>query len=106
MVNWQKLIETCGDRELAEGLVNSFIEDAKSCIDAIETAFDEANTAGIKSCVHRIKGGAAAVTAQEMFEISLKLEKEAEKGDLESALDYFEKLKNEFGKFISIQAKA
>ena len=73
----KKAIEQCdNDEEFMHEMVGLFRDDLQECIELLTSAFKENNFKELKELSHRIKGQAATLAANDLFEKSKSLEQE------------------------------
>jgi HPt (histidine-containing phosphotransfer) domain-containing protein len=78
-----RLLEiTGGDQGFVDELVDTFLEDTTSQIDALRTAADAGDVAAIVRPAHSLKSNAANVGAAVLSELSRALEIDARGGDV------------------------
>lgn len=82
-LNKQGLLErVMGDEELAVELVQDFLQATPAQIRSLNQSIAAADAAGAGRRAHFIKGAAAAVGAEAMWEVAAELEKAGKNGDL------------------------
>jgi PAS domain S-box-containing protein len=89
-----------GDRQLASTIVQGFLQDFPSQLNTLRQRFNEADRPGVRRQAHTLKGSAAAVSANRLSAIALKMEQAASAADLDDfgellprAAEEFEQLK-------------
>ena len=89
-----------GDRQLAGIIVQGFLQDFPSQLNTCGSDLDEADGPGVRLQAHTLKGSAAAVSANRLSAIALKMEQAASAADLDDfgellprAAEEFEQLK-------------
>ncbi|MBL8816745.1 MAG: response regulator [Planctomyces sp.] len=80
--NRAQLLQTCfNDVQLATELLTMFEERAIKSIDAIETALADNDLQSLKRLAHSIKGVAGHLSADRLFELSARVERQERAGD-------------------------
>ena len=98
--NKAKLFERFGnDEELIQVVLDAFLEEAPELIVKIKTALDNGDTDLIKAHAHALKGSAANVNADILKEMALRLEQDANQGELVSISQIFSDIEEEFHTF-------
>ncbi len=90
------LDEFDGDRVLLMKLINGFIDIVRGQINIIRKAISEGDMDVVRSEAHSIKGGAANLTAMDLSQIALGLEKMAKTGTSDGSMDVLSRLEQEF----------
>jgi CheY-like chemotaxis protein/HPt (histidine-containing phosphotransfer) domain-containing protein len=90
------LDEFDGDRVLLMKLINGFIGIVRGQINIIRKAISEGDMEIVRSEAHSIKGGAANLTAMDLSQIALGLEKMAKTGTNDGSMDVLNRLEQEF----------
>jgi PAS domain S-box-containing protein len=90
------LDEFDGDRVLLMKLINGFIDIVRGQINIIRKAIGEGDMEVVRSEAHSIKGGAANLTAMDLSQIALGLEKMAKTGTNDGSMDVLSRLEQEF----------
>ncbi|HTZ40956.1 MAG TPA: PAS domain S-box protein [Syntrophales bacterium] len=85
-----------GNREFLTGLLERFLENVRSQLNAIREALDRADAEILRREAHAIKGGAANLTAVELSSAAAELEKAAKTGLLSEAPAGLEKLERAY----------
>ena len=88
-----------GDRQLADTVLEGFLEDAPSQLEKLQTRLREADASGIRAQAHALKGAAATVAAEGLREAALALERAASDGDLDGCADILPRANREFERF-------
>jgi HPt (histidine-containing phosphotransfer) domain-containing protein len=93
VIDYPSLLERCmGKRELAERLVQMFLEHARDDLRELESALRKNNAAEIAATAHRVKGAAGTVSAMTMWEVSARLEVMGREKNLAGASDLVRQL--------------
>jgi PAS domain S-box-containing protein len=84
------------DEELAESIINGFLEDIPEQLRELEEFINrnETEEAGYKA--HRIKGAAASIEGKALRAIAYEMEKAGKSGDLDGLKRLFPEIKNQF----------
>jgi two-component system, sensor histidine kinase and response regulator len=90
------LDEFNGDKGLLMKLISGFIDIVRGQIDIIRKAISDGDMEVVRSQAHSIKGGAANLTAMDLSEVALGLEKMAKTGTKDGSLDVLSRLEQEF----------
>ncbi|MDH5392631.1 MAG: Hpt domain-containing protein [Gammaproteobacteria bacterium] len=77
-------------------LINTFIDNANSQLDQLQTAIDNDEVKDIIALTHSIKGSSGSVGASQMHLLSKDYEERARKDELEGKADWADNLKAEF----------
>jgi two-component system, sensor histidine kinase and response regulator len=93
------LDEFDGDKELFMKLINGFIDIVRGQINIIRKAISKGDMEAVRSEAHSIKGGAANLTAMDLSQIALDLEKIAKTGIKDGSMDVLSRLEQEFLRF-------
>ena len=72
-----------GDRSLAGAIVSIFLDDIPSQLNKLDIHLDQANTAGVSSQAHTLKGAAATVGADSLSAAALNMLKAGRAGQLD-----------------------
>jgi CheY-like chemotaxis protein len=81
------LLRLMGDRELAVGVLNGFIQDAPTQLENLRAFIDESDFAGLKLQAHTLKGSAATVGAEALRAVAQVLETAANARQLDLCRD-------------------
>lgn len=73
-----------GDEDLANELVQDFLQDAPAHVRALSEMIAADDARGAERTAHFIKGAAAAIGADAMWEVALGLENAGKNGDMEA----------------------
>jgi PAS domain S-box-containing protein len=90
------LDEFDGDKGLLMKLINGFIDIVRGQINIIRKAISDGDMDVVRSEAHSIKGGAANLTAMDLSQLALGLEKIAKTGTKDDSLDVLSRLEQEF----------
>ena len=85
-----------GDTELADELINVFLEDAPKQIQNLENAFAEDDMHTVERAAHTIKGTAANLSAVALSEAGAALEAAARKAEKKAIAPLIERIRVEF----------
>ncbi len=85
-----------GDRELAQDVINMFVESTPGYLSALQKQLDTRNTVGVRMQAHTIKGACATVGAELMRMTSQRVEQLAKSGELDSAALVAERLRFDY----------
>lgn len=86
MIDYPNLLRKCrGKQELADQLVNLFLKQAESDLQALETALQEDDAELIRKTAHRLKGASANVLATAVQELAIQIERKGREQDLGEA---------------------
>ena len=99
------LDEFDGDRVLLMKLINGFIDIVRGQISKIRKAISDGDLEVVRSEAHSIKGGAANLTAMDLSEIALCLEKTAKTGLMDDSMDVLSRLDREFSRLETFAAR-
>ena len=105
VIDFDSMINVCGDEETAKEIVKIFLTDAPECMELLATAIKSANLKDIKLYAHRLKGTSANIGAQQLREIAFQLECAGDENKIEITAGLFETLKGEYEKVIAFLSK-
>jgi len=100
-IEWDFVMETCGDEEIAEVIAESFVSDAPEMLQALRDAIDAGNAKDILLYAHKIKGSGLNIGAKKLGEKAAPVEDAGDKGDVKTASDLFDAVETEFDKVIA-----
>jgi len=100
-IDWEFVMETCGDEEIAEVITCSFVGDAPEMLQALRGAIDAGNAKDILLYAHKIKGSALNIGARKLGEKAAPIEDAGDNGDIKTADDLFGAMETEFDKVIA-----
>ncbi len=86
------MVRLMEDEELAQMVVESFLEDIPRQITLLKGFLETGDAAGAERQAHTIKGASANVGGERLREVAFAIEKAARAGDLSAALRYVPKL--------------
>ncbi|MCP4345238.1 MAG: response regulator [Desulfobacterales bacterium] len=96
-MNFKKILDDFeGDYEFLFELLEGFLDNTEKQVERLRQAIFLGNADMVRREAHTIKGGAANLTAKDLFEAARDLEKKGESGNLQDSMDILEKLENEF----------
>jgi len=81
-----------GDRELARELLSVFLDEHAKISGAVDEALRAGDLKALKTSAHGLKGMAANISAGILREVSLKIEKAADRGDISAAEELLSEL--------------
>ena len=90
------LSRTMGDRAFAKKVVEIFLQTAPETMDALGKAIQDPHTETIARLAHTLKGSAANIGGMAVSEIAKGINQSADRGDLASLSEQYEKLHREF----------
>ena len=91
----QAIEEFDGDKDLLDHLIAGFLENLRKQIPALSRALKKGDAREMLFIAHRIKGGAANLTAYPLSAAAAKLEALSESGKLEGAAPLIKNIKKE-----------
>ncbi len=92
-MNYDQAVEEFGgNRQLVASVFDQFVASATKQIERMRTALEEKDSETIRQEAHKLKGGAASLTAQPMADVAFRLEKIGKSGNLENASDAVDEL--------------
>ena len=87
-----------GEPDLLAELVELFVEDASARLESLREALNVGDADSIAKTAHALKGSAGNLGASRMTRVAAQLETLGRSGNLESAEDLLEQLRDEFEK--------
>ena len=90
-----------GDRRLAGAIVSSFLADCPSQLSVLDRKVAAADSPGVRSQAHALKGGAATVAAEELSALAAALEQAGTAGEWERCAELLPRAVVEFYRFRS-----
>ena len=97
----EKLLERFGgDSETVEIILDSFFQEAPEFFEKIGNAIDNKDMEDVRSNSHALKGAAANVNAEVLKKAALEMETHAKNGNPDSFVENYQRLQNEYKKFI------
>lgn len=81
-----------GDEDLAEDILNTFLNDAQNILMALKEALDKDDASSVQNHAHSLKGASANVGAIAMKKAADEIEAAAENGNIKQAAAVFSKL--------------
>jgi two-component system sensor histidine kinase/response regulator len=88
-----------GDKEIYEEIIHLFLQDVPGQLYTIEKAINCGDALMVRHQAHTLKGASGNVGAMELEEIAFQMEKAGENGELDHAVEIFDKMKTGFEKF-------
>ncbi|MCK5056828.1 MAG: response regulator [Candidatus Aminicenantes bacterium] len=101
----QAIAEFDGDKELLDHLIAGFLENLRKQIPSLSDALKKGDAQKMLFIAHRIKGGAANLTALPLSSAATQLEALTESGHLEGADSLIKNIKKEFNRLKDFLAK-
>ena len=90
------LSRTMGDRAFAKKVAEIFPQTAPETMEALGKAIRDSDEKGITHWAHTLKGSAANVGGMALSEIAKEINQTANRGELTSLSEQYEKLREEF----------
>jgi CheY-like chemotaxis protein/HPt (histidine-containing phosphotransfer) domain-containing protein len=87
-----------GDQELAEKIVEVFLDDIPKQIESLKKALDACDPETFHRVVHSIKGAAANVGGEALRELAAQVEKSCKEGNFESVSDRCSQIESQFSR--------
>ena len=84
-----------GLHDLADELVQTFVDDAPRCMKALEAACDDGDPVAVRHAAHPYKSAAATVHAYRLSEVLLQIETAGRDGNAERASDLLPEARRE-----------
>jgi PAS domain S-box-containing protein len=97
----QLLVNTGGDVELLDELVELFAQDSPNQVENIAAAIQEGDAKKLEESAHKLKGAAANFGARATQDVAFRLERMGREGDMERAPRIFEDLCAELGRLMA-----
>ena len=94
-------VQTGGDRDLQREVIQMFLEDCESRVEAIRAAVVERDAARLRSTAHALKGAASYLSAPLVVETAERLEGMGRDGTLDEASAGLERLEACVADFIA-----
>lgn len=95
-LDWLSLVDMMnGDEELAESLVQQYIEEAQAQIEELRDAADKNDFKSIAAAAHRLKGVSGNLGVKTVYDLTAKLERLAKEEELEQESDLLQELVKE-----------
>jgi len=91
-------LEELGGTELVEELIETFLDDAPSRLEALRGAVQGGEAPAVRRLAHALGGSCGSMGTVEMTRLSGTLEKAGASGDLSLARELLERLEAEFGR--------
>ena len=88
-----------GDEKFFNEIVELFFCEAPELIDSIQKAIEENDRVELHRNAHTLKGSAGNMSAKELQQLALQLEKISKEGDLLYAKQLLDEIKNRYEKF-------
>jgi PAS domain S-box-containing protein len=85
-----------GEEEMAEKIINIFLDDIPKQIESLKQALDACDTETFQRIAHSIKGAAANVGGEALRELAAQVEKACKEGNFESISDRCALLESQF----------
>ena len=79
-VNVEEALTRTGDREFLKELLEMFLEDARDQLDHLREAVASDDAPGVVAASHSIKGAAANLAAEQVFEAAKRIEAASREG--------------------------
>jgi CheY-like chemotaxis protein/HPt (histidine-containing phosphotransfer) domain-containing protein len=89
-----------GDRELAESIVRTFLEESPRLLKNIRDALLSRDFASLQLHAHSLKSAAATIGLDDLRESALQLEQAARSGSRDTAPQYVRQIENELIRFL------
>jgi CheY-like chemotaxis protein/HPt (histidine-containing phosphotransfer) domain-containing protein len=99
------LARCAGNAVLVRQIVEMFIERTPQELDELEESVARSDAAAVSANAHRLKGGAATLSAEPLSVAAAALEEAGRSGSLAKAPEQFERVRQEFERFL-VQAEA
>jgi HPt (histidine-containing phosphotransfer) domain-containing protein len=87
---------TCGDAELAHGLVETFIESCEKCLRDVDTGLARSDLKLAGRAAHTLVGSSANIGASHMQSLAVSMEEAAGRGDAGAVRDLLPALRARF----------
>jgi PAS domain S-box-containing protein len=97
----QLLVNTGGDVDLLDELVDLFAEDCPGQVETLAAAIQGGDAKGLEESAHKLKGAVANFGAKATQDLAFRLERMGREGDLERAPVTFEELCDELGRLMA-----
>jgi len=105
-VDWQSLLDMCGDEDVIRQTTQMFLSDGPRCIISIRNAIKASNPKHVRMYAHGLKAAAQQVSATRLAEKAYHLECAAREKDLGSVPLIFEEVRQEYENLTSFLSKA
>ncbi|RLA94835.1 MAG: hypothetical protein DRG69_04520 [Deltaproteobacteria bacterium] len=86
-----------GDKELLKELLELFLSDYPAKVSQIREAMERRDKKTLQEVAHALKGACANLALEGVYELSLKMEKEAKEGNWEVIEELYKELVEELG---------
>ena len=97
----QLLVNTGGDVDLLDELVDLFAEDCPGQVENLAAAIQRGDAKDLEESAHKLKGAVANFGAKATQDLAFRLERMGREGDLERAPGTFEELCSELGRLVA-----
>ena len=105
IISWSSIMETCGDEDMVERIVEMFLEDAPQSMRLLADAIETQDSGGISLYAHQLKGAAGHIAAKRLSEKTYNLECAGDEKDVETAILLFDDVKSEFEKVVKFLSR-
>ena len=105
MINWDSMIKSCGDEDIAIEVVGMFVKDSPRCIESIAEALQAQDMKLVKMYAHSLKGAAFHVGDNELAQKAYLLECAGRDKRFEESVSLFEQIQQEYDKLISVLSR-
>lgn len=85
-----------GDADFLEDLVETFLEYAPSQLQGIQQALTAGDATRVRDEAHSLKGAAASISAEALYEAARQMELAGEQGQLDDAIRLMERVTQEY----------
>ena len=85
-----------GDSEMAQGVIDVFLDDIPKQIESLKTAMQDSDVETAKRVAHSIKGAAANIGGEALRHLAAEIEKACKDGQLDSVTDRCPELESQF----------
>ncbi len=100
-VDWDFVMETCGDEEIIEVIADSFLGSLPDMVQSLRNAIDGGNGKEILLYAHKIKGSALNLGARKLADKAESIEKAGDDGDVQRTRELLGAMVTEFDKVIT-----
>jgi len=100
-INWDFVMETCGDEEIVKAIGDSFLSDSPDMLKSLRGAIDGGKGKEILLYAHKMKGSALNLGARKLADKAAPIEDAGDKGDAKTAGELLGAMVTEFDKVIA-----
>jgi len=100
-IDWDFVMETCGDEEIVKAIGDSFLSDSPDMLKSLRGAIDGSNGKEILLYAHKMKGSALNLGAKKLADKAAPIEDAGNNGDVKAAGELLGSMVTEFDKVVT-----